>query len=99
MTDDGNEVKQAYTMPEYLSQDFADSDTRSEIGKPSRGLYTTPYIHPDNRWYINTGSFLKSSQNGVSGYAEMFEYSPIELGFAVVEVRNKTIQNVRSIFL
>jgi len=99
MTDNGSEVQQAYTMPEYVKQEFADDDTRSEIGKPSQGLYNAPYIHPDNRWYVNTGSFLKSSQNGVSGYAEQFEYSPMELGFAVVEIRNKTIQNVRSIFL
>jgi len=99
MTDNGDEIQQCYTLPEYTNQDFADDETRREIGKPSQGLYNAPYIYPDNRWYVNTGSFLKSSQNGVSGYAEMFEYAPIELGFAVAEIRNKTIQNVRSIFL
>lgn len=49
------------------------------------------YIHPDHRWYVSTGSFLKLYGNGVSGYAEVYEYDPVELGFVIVEVRDKKI--------
>ena len=52
------------------------------------------YIHPDHRWYANTGSFLKLYGDGVSGYAEVFEYDPVELGFVVCEVRGRKIVDV-----
>ncbi len=52
------------------------------------------YIHPDHRWYACTGSFLKLYGNGVSGYAEVYEYDPVELGFVIVEVRDKKITSV-----
>lgn len=53
-----------------------------------------PYIHPDARWYVNTGSFVKLFGDGTSGYAEIAEYDPIELGFAVVKVRDRKIVSV-----
>lgn len=49
------------------------------------------YIHPDARWYGNAGSFLKLYGEGISGYAEMAEYDPVELGFLVLKVRDKKI--------
>lgn len=49
------------------------------------------YIHPDARWYGNTGSFLRLFGKDVSGYAEMFELDPVELGFLILKVRNKKI--------
>jgi hypothetical protein len=52
------------------------------------------YIHPDYRWFVNTGSFLKT-YGTVSGYAERFGYKPNELGFAVVEIRNGKIAGVK----
>lgn len=52
------------------------------------------YIHPDNRWYLNTGSFLKLYQEGVSGYADIAGYDPIELGYLVVEIRDRVIRTV-----
>ena len=39
---------------------------------------TAEYIHPDHRWYFNTGSFMKLYGMGLSGYAEQAEYDPIE---------------------
>ena len=49
------------------------------------------YIHPDHRWYVSAGSFLKLYEEGVSGYAEIGEYDPVELGFAIARVRNQKI--------
>lgn len=46
------------------------------------------YIDPYRRWYINTGSFYKIYADGVSGYAEIAGYDPLELGYAILKVRN-----------
>ena len=57
------------------------------------------YIHPDHRWFVNTGSFLKLYENNVSGYAEMFGYDPVELGYARVEVRKGEIERIVKVIL
>jgi hypothetical protein len=56
------------------------------------------YIHPDNRWYFNTGSFLKLYRDGVSGYADMFGYDPIELGFVLIKIREISSFSIPYIF-
>ncbi len=58
-----------------------------------------PYIEPDRRWYANTGSFLKLYGDDVSGYGEVAGYDPVELGYCVVEVRDRKIQTVRKVTL
>ena len=57
------------------------------------------YIHPDNRWYFNTGSFLKLYQNGVSGYADMFGYDPVEMGFIKIRVRQKKVFSAEKVIV
>ena len=57
------------------------------------------YIHPDHRTYVCTGSFVKLYGDGVSGYAEIAEYDPIELGFAVARFRNRRLVGVDPIYL
>lgn len=57
------------------------------------------YIHPDARWYGNTGAFLKLHGKNISGYAEIMEYDPVELGFLVLKVRRKKIVELKSIYL
>jgi len=57
------------------------------------------YIHPDHRWYVNTGSFLKLYGLGVSGYAERFGYNPMELGFAIVKVRKGIIVDIEKVVI
>jgi len=73
-------------------------------GKKIKQRYTgwgqnEPYIHPDARWYGCAGSFLKLYGDGVSGYAELAEYDPVELGFLILIVRNKRIVELRPIYL
>ena len=91
LVDDGERVLQKYTY-----------DVQHES-----------YIDPDLRWYMNTGSFLKlyhepieqEDEHGniemipVSGYAEQGEYDPVELGFAVIEVRDRQVTDVKKIVL
>ena len=68
-------------------------------GKRVKQSYTSwgqneRYIHPDARWYGNAGSFLKLFGDGVSGYAEIFELDPVELGFLITKVRDKKIVSI-----
>jgi len=57
------------------------------------------YIHPDARWYGNSGSFLKLFGKGISGYAEIFELDPTELGFLCLIVRDKKIIDLKPVYL
>lgn len=85
------------------------SDPKKNLYMTSNGKdliqsYTTSrqndsYIHPDHRWYVATGSFLKTYRRGVSGYAEKAMYDPSVLGFPVVVVRNGLIQGIDPIYL
>jgi hypothetical protein len=56
---------------------------------------TENFIHPDNRWYVNTGSFLKLYENGISGYADIAGYNPIELGFVICEIRSGVLRSIK----
>lgn len=85
------------------------SDPRKNLyltsnGKEFKQHYTESnqgdkYIHPDHRWYVCTGSFLRAYRRGVSGYAEKACYDPTVLGFPIIKVRNKLIQGIDPIYL
>jgi hypothetical protein len=74
-------------------------------GKKVKSSYTGAgegsrrFIPPDARWYLNTGSFyrLYSDEPGISGYAEMAEYAPVELGYPIIECRDGKVVNVRKV--
>jgi hypothetical protein len=67
--------------------------------KYTRSDKAAGYIHPDHRWYANTGSFYKLYVTGASSYAEKAEYDPVELGFVVVLIRDRKIIDIRKITL
>jgi len=77
---------------------LTDDEQRIQQEYTSWGQNET-YIHPDARWYGNAGSFLKLHGEGISGYAEIMEYDPVELGFLILVVRNGEIQELRSHYL
>ncbi len=64
-----------------------------------KGMDNESYVHPDNRWYVNTGSFYKLYGDNVSGYAERFGYNPLELGFAIAKIRDGKIEGIDRIIL
>jgi len=71
----------------------------TEDGK-IKGHRTTPkkvkgYIEPNHKWFVNTGSLMKLFVIGEDGYAERAGYDPIELGFAVVLVRDRKIYKIK----
>jgi hypothetical protein len=69
---------------------ITDNGTKLQQNYTSWGQ-NEPYIHQDARWYGATGSFLRLFGEGISGYAEKAEYSPTELGFLILVVRDRQI--------
>jgi hypothetical protein len=72
----------------------------SENGKLHQS-YSVPdtspgFIHPDHRWYVCSGGFLKtySGDGEFSGYPELMGLDPVELGSAVVRVRDRKIVTI-----
>lgn len=62
--------------------------------------HTDSDIHPDHRWYCNTGSFYRLyGDDGVSGYAERFGYDPVELGYIKITVKDRMIADVEPVTL
>jgi len=64
------------------------------------------YINPDQRWYVNTGSFYKlyaarEGHDGIphSGYAEQRGYEPMEIGFASLVCHDHKLREIKAIKL
>jgi len=55
------------------------------------GKQTGFFIDPDHRWYGCSGSFLKLYQDGITGYAELCGYDPLELGCLIWKIRDGMI--------
>jgi hypothetical protein len=76
----------------------------TDDGKQIKQGYTgwgqnEPFIHPDARWYGCAGSFMRLYGKGTSGYAEIAEYDPFELGFLILKVRRKKIVELEPYYL
>jgi hypothetical protein len=53
-------------------------------------------ISPESRWYVCSGSFLKTfSQPGHLSYAELAQYGPCEIGCAEIIVQDGEITEVK----
>jgi hypothetical protein len=74
-----------------LKQNYTDIDDMDISGNG--------YIDESRRWYVNTGSFYKLYCEGGSSYAERANYDPLELGFAIMVVRNGRPVEIRKIVL
>jgi predicted phosphodiesterase len=58
------------------------------------GRQSGSFIDPDLRWYGCTGAFLKLYEDGVSGYAEIAGYDPVELGYLLIKIKGGKIENI-----
>jgi hypothetical protein len=61
--------------------------------------YTEPrkksgYIEPNHKFYASCGSFYKLYELGVDSYAERANYDPVELGFVICKIRNRTVSDL-----
>lgn len=57
------------------------------------------HIHPEGRWYVNTGGYLRMFGEGMTGYAEVKGYDPIEIGFAKIICRDGEITEIKRMIL
>ena len=78
----------------YLVDDGEEISQRYTHSDRSSG-----YIHPDHRTYVSCGSFYNLFAIDESGYGEVAEYDPLEIGYVVVLVRNRQIHEVRRVVL
>jgi len=74
-------------------------DTKKIHQSWTQADHTAEYIHPDLRWYVSTGSFLKTvlANKGISGYGEIAEYDPQLMGYMLCKVRNGKIAEIEPI--
>lgn len=78
----------------YLTDDGED-----EVAKWTGQGSDDVYIHPDHRWYVATGSLVKSRGIGFSSFAERYELPPSDLGFPKLEIRKKKLIDIKRIEL
>lgn len=77
------------------TEDLYLTDDGQSLKQHYKGTATNgQYIDPDERWYVNTGSFLKNSAIGAISYPEVVGYDPVELGFIVSEIHDRKITSV-----
>jgi len=56
-------------------------------------------IPEDDRWYCNTGSFMKTNLIGVSTYSEQAMYDPLETGYVVLNGSNGDIDSIEKVVI
>lgn len=59
----------------------------------------TKFVHQDSRWYVNTGTFRRTTIKGLTDYGEMAGYDPIELGYCVALIRGGRLVDVKSVIV
>lgn len=64
-----------------------------------RTQQTEDYIHPDHRWYVNTGSFYRTQVMDADTYSEKAQYDPLELGYAKIKVRDRLVVEARRVLV
>lgn len=84
-------IKRSPNQELYIIDDG--TTTKQKYLEPNHG--TNGYIHPETRWYLNTGSFLRTYVDDAVTYSEFSEYDPVELGFWVVLVRGGEVVGVK----
>jgi hypothetical protein len=84
----------AEPAPKLMIADDGDKLTSGYLPPPEAG---ETYLEPDRRWYVSTGSYLKSQVLGSDSYAELAGYDPIELGHAEIVVEDRQIVTIKRV--
>ncbi len=58
-----------------------------------QAVQNADYIDPDSRYYLNTGTFLRTQLLNIDTYGELRGYPPTKIGYPIVKVRNGIIQD------
>lgn len=67
--------------------------------KYTKGVQNGEYIDPNLRWYMATGSFMKTNLIGGITYSERFMLDPVQLGYAELVVEDGKIIRTEEIYL
>jgi hypothetical protein len=76
---------------------YLTDDGEEEVERFTKPGSEDVYIHPDHRWYVATGSLVKSRGIGFSSYAERMELPPTDLGCAKLIIRDKQLINIEKV--
>ena len=86
-----------------MISDKENSKLVSHYTKPQRiwidqkkDLYRLP---EDDKWFVCSGSFLRSYVEGRMSYAERFGYKPTQLGVLIVKVKNDKVVDIQPDYL
>lgn len=85
-----------WVQPPIPTLYFTDDGTE-EVAKYTEQGSEDIYIHPDHRWYVNTGSLVKSRGIGFSSYAERKGLPPTDLGYARLDFEDKQLVGIKEI--
>lgn len=58
-----------------------------------QAIQNANYIDPDSRYYLNTGTFLRTQLLNTDTYSEKRGYPPTKIGYPIVKVRNGIIRD------
>ena len=78
---------------------MTDDGKELKDGYTQAGARTGDYILPESRWYVNSGSFLRTNVVGQDTYGELYGFDPVDLGYAVVRLEGWQISDVRLVTL
>lgn len=57
------------------------------------------FVPPESRFYVNTGTFRRTTIKGITDYGEMAGYDPIELGYCIAMVRQGRLVDVKPVIV
>ena len=69
---------------------------RTFMGEPVE-VEGEPYIHPDYRWYSNTGTFRRGASFGHVDYSEIAGYAPPDIAYIRTEIIGGRIAKVEKV--
>ncbi len=85
---------------------FLYTDTKKPAGKRIESGYKVligggeyTYIDEHLRWYVSTGGFLRNYKEGETSYGEILDLDPLEIGMAVVKVKEGQVVAVEEVRL
>lgn len=92
-------VHKLITVPPTYQLYLRDGGSNGLVQGYLEGKQTGKWIDPDLRWYGCTGAFLKLYADGVTGYAEIGGYDPVELGYLLLTVSDGKITSLEKVVI
>lgn len=82
-------------VPPIVRKFIRNTDDSLETVKLTKLDNDGGFVHPDFRWYCNTGSFLENTKIGKTGYGELLELDPLDIGCVKVLIEDRQIADIQ----